>query len=78
MANPVLNFQFDLEPGMSESEIETLYKKAQEAQNALDRFLAGEFSEQEMTDLLSSHEVDLEETRETIEENAQILGLIAI
>lgn len=78
MANPILNFQFSLEPGMGDSEIETLYQNAKEAQMALDRFLAGEFSEQEMTDLLSMCEVDLDETREIMDSNAQALGLIQL
>lgn len=73
-----LTFQFTLEPGMSDSEIERLWLNTQAAQEAVDRFLAGEFSEQEMTDLLSACDVDIEEARETMETNALILGLTPI
>lgn len=63
---------------MTDLEIESLWRDAQLAQHAMDKFLAGEFSEFEMTDLLSSLDVDLDATRETLDSNADFLGLIAI
>ena len=78
MSSTVLEFAFTLEPGMSDSDIEKLWNDTIQAQNALDKFLAGEFSEQEMTDLLSLCEVDIEETREQCESNAQFLKLTPI
>ena len=71
----LLDFGFQMEPGLSDSEIQMLWENAQTAQHALDRFLAGEFSEQEMTDLLSLCDVDIDETRETLDQNALFLGL---
>jgi hypothetical protein len=73
-----LEFEFSLEPGMSDSEIEFLWQKTQQAQSALDAFLAGQFTEAEMTDLLSDSGLDLDQTRETLEDNANYLGLIAL
>jgi hypothetical protein len=78
MPDAPLEFQFSLEPGMSESEIEKLWLDAQTAQNALDRFLAGEYTEHELTDLLAKCDVDIDETRETLDQNAQFLGLSPI
>jgi hypothetical protein len=78
MISSPLEFQFTIEPGMSDTEIEQLWRDTQTAQWAMDRFLAGEFTEQEMTDLLSDCEIDLDATRETLESNATYLGLIAL
>lgn len=78
MNNSLLEFEFSLEPGMSDSEIESLWTRTQQAQSALDSFLAGEFSEAELTDFLSLCEISLEQTRETLEENAAVLGLSPI
>lgn len=78
MFSSPLEFEFCIEPGMSDSEIEQMWLNTQQSQMALDKFLAGEFSEQEMTDLLSACDVDLDETRETLESNAQFLGLIQV
>lgn len=76
--NRVINLSFSLEPGLSDSEIEKLWNDCQQSQEALNRFLAGEMSEQEMTDILSCCEVDINQTRETMEQNANFLGLTAI
>lgn len=73
-----LDFQFTIEPGITNSEIEHLWETTVQAQQAMDRFLAGEYSEHELTDLLSACEVDLDQTRETLESNANHLGLVAI
>jgi hypothetical protein len=75
MPDSPLEFQFTIEPGMSDSEIEKLWLDAQTAQHALDRFLAGEFTEHELTDLLAFCEIDIDETRDTLDQNAGILGL---
>lgn len=75
--NSPLVFSFDTEPGLTDSELESLWHNTRNAQNALDRFLAGEFTEQEMTDLLSLYEVDLDQTRELLDQNAQAMGMIA-
>lgn len=76
--NPVLTFSFSLEHGMSDSEIEKLWKDTQHAQYAVDKFLAGEVSEQEMTDILSFCSVNLDQTRETMDNNARLLGFTSI
>lgn len=73
-----LVFSFNTEPGLTDSEILTLWQNTQNAQAALDRFLAGEFTEQEMTDLLALYEIDCDQTREQLEQNAQFLGLTEI
>lgn len=75
--NSPLIFAFDIEPGLTSSDIEQLWNQTQEAQNALDKFLAGEFTEQEMTDLLTLCKIDLDQTRKLLDQNAQTLGMIA-
>jgi hypothetical protein len=76
--NRIINLSFSLEPGLSDSEIEKLWQDCQQAQLALDKFLSGEMTEQEMTDVLSYCEIDPDETRETMEHNAGLLGLTTI
>jgi hypothetical protein len=73
-----LEFEFSLEPGMSDSEIEQLWLDTQAAQSALDRFLAGELTEAEMTDVLSMADLDIDTTRKTLESNAEYLQLTPI
>jgi hypothetical protein len=75
MVDPI-PLAFTLEPGMSDSEIETLWNQTLAAQEALDAFLAGEFTEAEMTDLLSANDVSPEETAQTLENNLIYLGVL--
>lgn len=76
MINPLIEFQFQLEPGASDSEIEALWNNCQQAQIAMDRFLEGRMNEYELHDYLLASEVDPNETLETMEANAMYLGLI--
>ena len=71
-----LNFTFTLEEGMTESEIQSLWRETQQSQWAMDKFLAGEVTEQEMTDILSSCNVDLLQTQNTLENNLIYLGVM--
>lgn len=73
--NPLIQFEFSLEPGVSDTELETLWRSTQKAQLAMDRFLAGELSEFEMTDYLDFYDINTGETLETMESNAQFMGL---
>lgn len=75
-ANPLIEFNFSLEPGVSGSEIETLWESTKQAQLAMDRFLAGDISELELHDHLEFYDINTGETLETMEDNAQFLGLI--
>lgn len=77
MTSPLI-FSFDTEPGLTQNDIYRLWEETQTAQNAIDRFLAGEFSEQEMTDLLTQCEIDCDQARETLDHNAQAMGMIQI
>lgn len=73
-----LTFSFDVEPGLTPSEIELLWNNTQTAQQAMDRFLAGEYTEQELTDLLDYCEVNIDQAREQLDQNAQAMGMILI
>ena len=75
-ANPLIEFNFTLEKGVSESEIETLWEATKQAQIAMDRFLAGDIGELELTDYLEFYDINTGETLEILEENAQYMGLI--
>lgn len=74
--NPLIQFEFSLEPGVSDSDIETLWRNTQEAQLAMDRFLAGELSELELHDYIDYYDIDTGETLDVMEENARFMGLI--
>lgn len=70
-----LEFGFTIEPGITESEIKALWENTQLAQKGIDRFLAGEISEHELTDYLDVSGVNIEQTRDTLEENLQVLQI---
>lgn len=76
LTNPLIEFEFQLEPGASDSEIEALWKNCQMAQNAMDKFLAGNMNEYELHDYLLYSGVDPDATLETMESNAMYLGLV--
>jgi hypothetical protein len=76
MRDSPLNFSFTVEHGMSDSDIQKLWDDTIATQDAMDRFLAGEFSEAEMTDVLSFYDVDLDETEAILENNLIILGVV--
>lgn len=71
-----LEFSFSLEPGLSESEIQKLWKDTQQAQQAMNNFLRGNLSEMDLTDVLDICGVDSEETALTLDYNLRQLGLI--
>lgn len=73
--NPLIQFEFSLEPGVSDSDIETLWRNTQEAQLAMDRFLSGELSELELHDYIDYYDIDTGEVLETMESNARFMGL---
>lgn len=75
-ANPLIEFNFSLETGVSESEIETLWEATKQAQLAMDKFLAGEMGELDLHDHLEFYDINTGETLETMEENAKYMGLI--
>lgn len=70
-----LEFGFQIEPGLTDSQIQALWENAQLAQKGLDKFLAGEISELELTDYLDVAGVNIEQTRDTLEENLQALHI---
>jgi hypothetical protein len=70
-----IEFEFTLEPGMSDSEIKSLWEKTQLAQSAMDDFLFGRMSEFELTDYLGWANIDVVSTRDTLEDNLTFMGI---
>lgn len=75
-ANPLIEFNFTIPDGVSDSDLDRLWKGTQEAQLAMDRFLAGQMSEFELHDYLEFYDIDTGETLDVMEENARFMGLI--
>lgn len=75
-ANPLIEFNFTIPQGASDSDLEALWQGTIQAQLAMDRFLAGQMSELELHDYLEFYDINTGETLETMESNAQFMGLI--
>ena len=74
--NSLIEFNFTLDPGVSDSDIEKLWTETQMAQLAMDKFLSGEMGEYELHDYLTYCCIPIDDTLETMESNAQYMGLI--
>lgn len=71
-----LEFQFTLDPEMSESDIEQLWINTQKCQNQFNDFLSGNCSVDDFCDVLRQFEIDPDEQDLIYENNLKILGII--
>jgi hypothetical protein len=66
---------FTLEPGMNESEINTLVQNCVMSRNALDEFLSDDIDEDELCAILEDCTVNVDEFSATVNHNLNWLGL---